>query len=285
MLLPLVEGAPDVSSDVASLGVGVRPLDVGGEIRSFVDVVCLLQSVADVFEHFVAAVADRVLAAPADPTRALVAVLEKWKQFLTPPDAPVGRAKLAEVFAELLVLREVLRADPTNRVDCWLGPFGARHDFRRGNTALEVKTTRAHTSRDVTIHGEDQLERPESGTLHLHFVRLEEVPSGGESLQSVVDDLLSAGAATDRLFEALAAAGIPLAELSASGDVTFDVRERLTLPIDADTPRIVASSFLGGARPLGVLELTYVISLDHFIERALTGDEYLRLISKLAQAG
>ena len=89
--------------------------------------------------------------------------------------------------------------------------------------------TRAHTSREVTIHGEDQLEPPSNGTLHLHFVRLEEVPSGGETVHSLVDDLLSAGAPTDRLFLALAASGIPVAELSATGDVPFDVRERLTV--------------------------------------------------------
>ena len=130
-------------------------------------------------------------------------------------------------------------ADEAKRVDSWVGPFGGRHDFRRGAVALEVKTTRAHTSRDVTIHGEDQLEAPEGGSLHLHFVRLEEVPSGGDTVRSVVDDLLSVGAATDRLFEALTAAGLPVSELAATDDVSFEVRERLTLPIDAQTPRIM----------------------------------------------
>lgn len=284
LLLPLEpDEAGSVDSDVASLDVGTRALVVGDQTRSFLDVTCLVQSVADVFEHFVAAVADRVLAVPSDPARALRDVLEKWKQFLTAPDAPVGRAKLAAVFAELLVLRDIVRADPISRVDSWIGPYGARHDFRRIDTALEVKSTRSHTSREVEIHGEDQLEPPENGTLHLHFVRLEEVPSGGETVQSLVDDLLSAGAATDRLFPALAAAGIPLAELSASGDVAFDIREQLTLPIDADTPRIVPSSFVGGARPVGVLDITYAISLDALVDRALMRDDYLRLISQLAE--
>jgi hypothetical protein len=283
MLLPVdAEPLPALSSDVATLEVGVRALVIDDETRSFLDVTCLLQSVADVFEHFVAAVADRVQAAPAEPTRAVLDVLEKWKQFLTPPDAPVGRAKLAAVFAELLVLRDIARADPTSRIDSWVGPFGARHDFRRGSSALEVKESRAHTSREVTIHGEDQLQAPPGGTLHLHFVRLEEVPSGGETVRSIVDDLLSAGAATDRLFQALAAAGVPLAELSASHDVAFDVRERLTLPIDADTPRIVPESFVEGAKPAGVLDLNYVISLDHFIDRALPAKGFTALIHQLA---
>ena len=119
--------------------------------------------------------------------------------------------------------------------------------------------------------------------LYLHFVRLEEVPSGGETVHSLVDDLLSAGATTDRLFPALAASGVPLAELSASSDVAFDVREQVTLPIDGSSPRIVPSSFAGGARPVGVLDLRYVISLDSLIDRALAKDDYFRLIGRLAE--
>ena len=91
------------------------------------------------------------------------------------------------------MLLDVVRTRPPHRVECWVGPTGGRHDFRRGAIAVEVKTTRAHTSRQVTIHGEDQLDAPDGGALHLHFVRLEEVPSGGASVTSLVDDLLTVG--------------------------------------------------------------------------------------------
>lgn len=285
MLLQLDEPCVTrLTSDVSALEIGVRSLSVDGQTRSFLDVACLFESVAEVFEHFVAAVADRIDARPQDAQAALMEVLEKWKQFLIPSDAPIGRGKLAAAFGELLVLRDIVGADPIRRVDSWVGPFGARHDFRRGSVALEVKTTRAHTSRQVTIHGEDQLEAPQDGSLHLHFVRLEEVPSGGETVQSLVDDLLSSGATADRLFDALAAAGMPLAELAASSDTSFQVRERLTLTIDEHAPRIIAGSFVGGARPIGVLDLSYVISLDHFIERSLTEVDYRELIVHLAEA-
>jgi hypothetical protein len=240
--------------------------------------------VADVFEHFVSAVADRVRLDPSDAIRALTEVLDKWRQFLTPAGAPVGRDTLAAALGELLVLRDIVYADPARRVDSWVGPFGGRHDYRRGTTALEVKTSRAHTSRDVTVHGEDQLDAPLGGSLHLHFVRLEEVPSGGESVATVVDELLSVGVAADRLYEALGACGIPVAELASTGDVSFDVRERVTIPVDGDTPRIVPGSFVGGARPTGVLDLSYVISLDHSMQRVLSGEGYLELIGHLAGA-
>jgi hypothetical protein len=272
---------PQPRSDVVTLDIGFRELTLSGATQRFLDITCLFQSVADVFEHFAAAVAERVLAT-SDPAVALSQVLEKWRQFLTPSSGPFGRTKVAETFGELLVLRDILIADPAKRVDSWVGPFGGRHDFRRGGVGLEVKTTRAHTSRDVTIHGEDQLDAPEGGSLHLHFVRLEEVPSGGESLPAIVDDLLSAGAVADVLFEALTAAGVPVSELAEAADITFEVRERLTLVVDEMVPRIVPSTFIGGARPVGVLDLSYVISLDHLLDRRLDGSEYEQLIEQLA---
>ena len=55
-------------------------------------------------------------------------------------------------------------------------------------------------------------------------------------------------------------------------------------PIDAQTPRIVPSSFVEGAPPVGVRDLSYVISLDHFIDRALAPDQYADLIRQLAGA-
>ena len=94
VLLPVDEQGPKVRSEVASLEVGVRALMVDGRTRSFLDVVCLFQSVADVFEHFVAAIADRFLASPQDATHAVLEVLEKWKQFL-PASCPrrAGKAR------------------------------------------------------------------------------------------------------------------------------------------------------------------------------------------------
>ena len=170
---------------------------------------CLFESVAEVFDHFIVAVLDRLKQAPSAPVAALAEVLGRWKQFLVPSQGPPGREKLATVFGELLVLLDIVRVDAAKRIDSWLGPFGGRHDIRRGVTAVEVKTTRAHTSRRVTINGEDQLEAPDGGTLHLHFVRLEEVPSGGRSVASIVDDLLSEGVPAERVVRCAQRRGDP----------------------------------------------------------------------------
>jgi hypothetical protein len=156
--------------------------------------------------------------------------------------------------------------------------------LRRARRAIEVKTTRAHTGRAVTIHGEDQLESPEGGDLHLHLVRLEEVPEGGGSVPDLVDELLAAGASAGEVFPAMAAAGVPAVDFPAAATVLFDVRERLTFPVDGQLPRIVPSTFAGGERPVGVLDVTYRIDLDHALDRALDEAAYRELTSGLATA-
>ena len=243
---------------------------------------------ADVFEHFVAAVADRVLTVPADPARALRDVLEKWRQFLIPSGwRRVGRDKLAAVLGELLVLRDIVRADPIGRVDSWVGPFGGRHDFRRSDTtALEVKTTRvAHVSRGDYPRGGPARARRRMGTLHLHFVRLEEVPSR-RRVGRLGRRRPARGWRRPPIgcFEALAASGVPPAELAATGDVSFDVREQAHgSGRSTQTPRIVPSSFVGELEPDRSPRPQLRDQPRPLVERALTRPPTCDLISRLAE--
>ena len=269
------------ASDVAALQIAVRVLSLGGSASPYLDVICLFDSLSEVFEHFIAAVLDRIATAGDDPMAALSGVLDKWRQFLVPSGGPPARNKLAAVLGELLVVRDLAMIDPTTALGAWVGPFGSRHDFRRSATALEVKMTQAHTSRRVTIHGEDQLEEPEGGALYLHLVRLEEVSASGYSVASIADELLALGAAVDSTFEALAAAGVPAADVRGTDDIRFDVRERLTVRVDETVPRIVAASFASGARPVGIVDLSYVIDLDHVVQGALTTESYQSLLHEL----
>ena len=283
LLLPLSSesAAPD-KPKVSALDLQTRPLSIGGFSEAFVDVSCALPSAFDVFEHFVAAVVDRASGPDQDPIAALNAVMASWRDFFRPTAGPPSREKLASLLGELLVLLDVAHENAVGAVEAWMGPSGGRHDFRRGGIAFEVKTTRAHTSRQITVHGEDQLDPPDGGSLHLHFVRLEETPGEGASVTSVVDALLAAGVTAEALYRSLGEAGIAVTELSTLADVRFQTRERFTVPVDAQTPRIIPSSFILGARPLGVLDLNYAIDLDHQVERGLRPADYAALVRRLA---
>jgi hypothetical protein len=277
------ESSPQVG--IATLAIGTRVLSIGGNERVFLDVTCLFEALAEVFDHFVSAVLEQQRETGEDATAVVSSVIERWREFLVASSAPPGRDKLAAVLGELLVVLDVVENSGPSGIDAWVGPFGGRHDMRGGLNAVEVKTTRAHTSHQVTIHGEDQLLAPESGRLYLHFIRLEQVPGGGRTVSSVVDELLTAGVAVEPLFEAIAAAGVPLAQLAATNSVAFDVRERLTLPVDDRMPKIVPASFSAGRRPAGVVDVSYVIDLDQCLESALPELAYSDLLKKIGAQG
>jgi hypothetical protein len=134
------------------------------------------------------------------------------------------------------------------------------------------------------IHGDDQLEVPEHGTLHLHVVRLEDVPAGGRSVLSLVDEILALGVPAESLFGSLTAAGVPLTDLAATSETTFEVLDRMTVPVDDALPRIVPATFVGGERPLGVVDMNYTIDLDHSVDRALGENEYAAMVNHFATA-
>lgn len=277
-----VGGADPGTSGVATLEIRTRRLIIDGVERDVLDIVCLFEAVVEVFEHFVAAVLERVRATDTDPSTAITDVLEAWQRFLTPSATPPGRDRLSAVFGELVMLADIVARDPQRRVGVWVGPHGGRHDLRRGPSAIEVKTSRAHHRSEVTIHGEDQLVPPDGGELFLHFVRVEEVPGAGSSVMTAVDRLLEMGVDTEQLFASLENAGIAPADLRATDEVRFDLRERFTLPVDDHMPRIVPEMFVAGGVPAGITDLTYRIDLDHVRERALSPESFEALVSRLA---
>jgi hypothetical protein len=271
-----------VSVGVTTLSVTMEDRVIGAKNTRVLDVTCLLEVLAEVFDHFVAAVVERVSIAGDSANEAVENVLRRWREFLVPPKGPLGLDKLAATFGELLVVLDVVRATGVADIGYWVGPFGGRHDMRTGSTALEVKTTRSHTGHRVTIHGEDQLLAPVDGNLYLHFVRLEKIHGGSHSVLTLVDDLLAAGVSAEKLFEALTAGGVPVVDLRVTGEVSFDVRERVTLPVDDRMPRIVPASFVGGRRPPGVVDISYVVDLTSRLDDALNADSYANLLPNLA---
>lgn len=120
------------------VGGDARSLFIAGIHTHVLDVVCLLASVAEVFDHFVVSVIERLSATDESAVRAVETVLQRWRQFLIAPSGPPGRNRLAEILSELLVVSDAVQASGVPRIGFWVGPFGARHDMRCGSTAVEV---------------------------------------------------------------------------------------------------------------------------------------------------
>lgn len=281
-LLLRTQSDVEIDPGVTTLAVSTRPLRIAGKDVRVLDITCLYPVLSEVFDHFAAAVIQRMAASAEEPADAVRNVLASWKNFLIPPSGPPGVDKIAAILGELLVVKDAVKNSGLIDIGFWSGPFGQRHDLRGGTTAMEVKTTRAHTGYRVTIHGEDQLLAPDGGQLYLHFVRLESVHGGQLRLTAVVDELLDAGVSAEQLFRALTASGVAAVDLPATDKTTFDVLERMTLPVDDQTPRIVPDSFTGGKRPPGVVDITYVINISQDADRALSADAYGRVTANVA---
>jgi hypothetical protein len=277
--------APAPDTGLVAIRTFNRDLMIGGGARRYLDVVCEMHEFADVFDHFVAAVLERAPGGLEDQVAVVLAVLDEWRSFFAEVGGPPARETLTAVIGELLLLCDVASVDPSDVLSIWVGPRGGRHDLRRGPVAVEVKTTRAHTARIVTVHGEDQLLAPDGGTLYLHFVRLEEVAGLGVCVIDLVDELVSLGVHRVELFDALTSAGIPPAVFPLVGGVRFAVRERTTFVVDDATPRIVPATFAAGERPAGVVDLVYRVDLDHIADRALDDTGKHHLVASLTVRG
>jgi hypothetical protein len=238
-----------------------RSLDTDAGRRTFVVVSCRRLSLRDVFDHFVAGVVEAGTESPErHPAATALAVLSRWRELFRPASEALGARELAALIAELLVLEEIVSRNALGSLTVWAGPGGARHDFRRGSAAIEVKSTLSHTARRISVNGIDQLEEPADGSLTLAWHRLERVEDGPHSVFGVADRIIAAGAPAGQLYGLLEQAGSPPSLREAHEAVRFDLRERELFAVDTGFPRIIPASFPGGL-PTGVDDFRYAVEL------------------------
>lgn len=282
--LLLAADAPGPEEDIGVVLLRNRELETAQGQRMFVVLACLEPSLRDAFDRFLEAV---LLACEARPDRhpGVVAseVLADWRSLLQSRRPGLGRRELAALLAELLTLEQVLDADPRRRVDVWIGPTAQRHDLRRGDHAVEVKSTLSHTDRRITVHGLDQLEVPPGGSLALAWWRLEAVPEGSLSVFGIADRLLDLGVSALELYGLMERAGSPPILRHVHEAERFEVRQRLWFPVDDTFPRLVPDVFVGGGPPDGVDEITYRVNLPSD-EAALDEAAVDGVIARLAEA-
>lgn len=262
LLIAAGRDSPVPKLNTEGLHLAFRELIIEDGSDYWLDLSCPRSELFEVFEHFVVAVLQRLLAPPFDATNALFKTLEVWSQFFEQRKGALRVDELAPLFGELLALRDVLRESPAAGLDVWSGPAGGRHDLRNGPFAMEVKTTRAHTASTVTIHGTDQLEAPEGGELFLHFVRLELAAGGSGSVPQLIDEMVAAGHSRVALYTLIQESGLDPAQLPLAKDFRFDIRERQTFMVTDDFPKLTVSDFVRGDLPDGVVDVTYRLDLN-----------------------
>ncbi len=126
------------------------------------------------FYHMGLLIADRVQVAGDDPVSAVEAGLSAMRS-LAAQQRGLSPTEELGLLGELWTLRRLLDSLKARAVKSWLGPGRREHDFRLGNTELEVKTT-SRVRRIHTIHGLGQL-RPSEGR-RLFLLSLHVSPAG-----------------------------------------------------------------------------------------------------------
>lgn len=260
LLVPTPPG--QVVEDLSSEAVQIRELRLGSPgSTSYTDVVCREPELFDVFDDLVLTMLREIGAGSAPPSRICAEVLEQWRQLLRPPvQEPLSVKQSAGLVAELQMAIDILRRDPGRRLDVWTGPAGGRHDFRRGEAAVEVKATLGQGEPATEIHGLEQMEAPEGGDLYLAWFRLERVPGGSVDVPGLVEVLRRFLGGSPALYSRLTAMG--WRHDNSSEAVSFEIRERRIFRVDDDFPRLVPGMFPPGLPSSRVRNVRYEVLLD-----------------------
>ncbi|MEV4425228.1 PD-(D/E)XK motif protein [Streptomyces sp. NPDC049602] len=253
-----------LETDRRSAGVHLtdRVLLVEDAPVRFADLSCRRPDLTEIFTGLVADVCTRVAAEPDSLPSRLAQTLSSWRLLLSGQPVRWTPQRLAGLFAELTVLERLLRLSPA-AVATWLGPTGCAQDFRAQDTCLEVKASLASEGRVIHVHGVDQLEAPERGSLCLSWFRVAE--SSLRSAQSIADVMESCRSRTDApavLDERLRRLGIGPEKPPIISDIQFTITDERWYRVDDAFPKIVPTSFANGTVPAGVSALEYLIDLD-----------------------
>lgn len=262
VLLPLSgrEPAPEIRESNA-LSISVSLFKSKGRILRFLDLICLATDLESVFGELV----DEMLARIARDEScgdAVRSTIEDFRSLVMQAAAGrITKGMAAGLIAELLVLNRLLDRNPASW-RAWLGPTGDRHDFRAGNTSLEVKSSLRPGVSGLIINSLDQLEIPTGGSLHLLRFALEPVSNGMLSVSSLARNALSKSDNSDRLNELLAAVGCIDVDAEDWNRYSFRYESESLYEVKPGFPRLVISMLTEGLAPHGVHEVTYQIDLS-----------------------
>jgi hypothetical protein len=250
-------------SDHRSGGIHIDPrlLEEDGTVVPFLDIACRKPALFDLFQVIAGEMLDGLNRDPQPPDAICIGVLDRWRALLAAEASDAPSLELLEgLFGELQHLLAL--AHLGNRaLRAWTGPDKATQDFRGPGCSLEVKATTRRAGWVVGISSVDQLDAPPGVDLFLSVWKLEVDDASGTSVPELIEQVRARGIDAAELYERVSRAGLPPAGLEAARAVRFRVLGHRVWPVTGAFPRIVASSFVGGALPVGIATLQYSLDL------------------------
>lgn len=280
VLVPVEKGSR-LPAEIRSYGLKVRMshYTVDYSHSQFIEIGCPSPALETAF----AELADEIVArieSGASATKAVSGTIDDFRRLIIRPvQSELGDSVITGAIGELIVL-DTLVEKKIASVTCWTGPHDQRHDFRRGNQAIEVKTTTRWGNTQIHISSIDQLLAPEGGDLMLSHVQLEHTPGGPVNLSSICNKLINNGVNAEELYAALNSTGIhdPHDELLNKNSYTFKGIEWYL--VDSKFPCITTRHL---PLPTGVSNLTYTVDLLCAHDCMLDDNKALRHLEKFRQ--
>ncbi|MFJ4988119.1 PD-(D/E)XK motif protein [Streptomyces sp. NPDC088732] len=260
-----------------------RALEDEETYQTYADLGCLQDDLSDLFTDLCVDVLSAIVELRGNPIKALYGVLDRWRALFRTHGAPLGAEQLAGLFGELVVLERLLRIDSSaHRI--WHGPEGHRHDFSAGSVAIEVKSTAATAGRRPRIHGLDQLEAPEGGSLCLTWFRLRPAAptEKGSAVPDLVERILKLCDDEPALLELLGAAGYRASDADRYREVRFLVGEERWYRVDTHFPALTRQTF-STAVPVSVLDVEYSVDLSGDVPAPMERFQVAETIEALIQ--
>jgi len=243
-----------------NLSVTLSRYDVSGSKVLFVDVMCINRALDTVFAELANEVVHRIAdgRAPADAVDGTIA---DFRDLLKNPASPeIPDERIVGLIGELLVLQRLVGVSP-RAVESWTGPHEQRHDFRRGNRAIEVKTSSRADAALVTISSSEQLAVPDGGSLLLVHVKIERADGGALNVKQLVSNIADHGAQSSVLKVALAALGCEDATAPEWNRLSYALESISGYRVEPGFPRITPGQFADGRLPDGIRSLAYSVDL------------------------
>lgn len=279
VLLPLRERETLPRSGAAdALSLTVSSFTHEGRSVRFIDLVCKPRELENVFGEVV----DEMLARVAQGTNCISAIestIEDFRSLLVQSsDQEVAPNVVVGLVGELLILNRLLDRSVSGW-QAWKGPTGDRHDFRRGNTSLEVKATVQAGQSAVVIHGLEQLEIPSDGSLYLLRLVLESVSAGNLGISGLAKSALTKADKPDEIRKLFAAIGCEDYDKPRWNRQSFRIESESFYQVRNGFPRLTASMLAAGVAHAALSAISYSVDLS-FASHFLSSSETYRMIEK-----
>jgi hypothetical protein len=252
-----------------NLIVTLSRYDVAGRKTLFIDVMCTASGLDPVFAELADEIVHRIEEGKG-PVEAVESTIDDFQDLLRGGNRQdVADEQILGLIGELLVLRRLAHMSP-RAAEAWTGPYEQRHDFRRSERAIEVKTSSRSDSTLVRISSCEQLSEPAGGSLVLVHVKVERADHGDLSVSKLFSDVVAAGASRQATAEGLAAIGCVDPDAHEWNRLRYAFEGMTGYLVGPGFPRITAAQFPDSTLPRGIQSVVYSVDLRAAKEFLLT---------------